>query len=77
MFSDAIELIHDTIGCSDIRKPKLAYRISTASAKSAPIGLESIDDWIGCLEDVDQEQCKRGGTVHVNLVIDETVRHLR
>lgn len=74
-YGSALESIYETIGCTTIRKPKLSYRMSTAPARSDPIGLESEEDWAGCLEDVDREQGKRGSSVPVNLLIDPVVSH--
>ncbi|KAJ7847578.1 hypothetical protein B0H14DRAFT_3453663 [Mycena olivaceomarginata] len=52
-FEDALELIHETIGCvSVVQKPTLAYKLSTAIQKSATINLRTEKDWGGLVTDV-------------------------
>lgn len=52
-FEDALELIHETIGCvSVVQKPTLAYKLSTAIQKSATINLRTENDWGGLVTDV-------------------------
>ncbi|KAJ7832875.1 hypothetical protein B0H14DRAFT_3871832 [Mycena olivaceomarginata] len=52
-FEDALELIHETIGCvSVVQKPTLAYKLSTAIQKSAAINLRTENDWSGLVTDV-------------------------
>ncbi|KAJ7355350.1 hypothetical protein DFH08DRAFT_1052210, partial [Mycena albidolilacea] len=52
-FEDALELIHETIGCvSVVQKPTLAYKLSTAIQKSTAINLRTENDWSGLVTDV-------------------------
>ncbi|KAF8143233.1 hypothetical protein K438DRAFT_1945901 [Mycena galopus ATCC 62051] len=52
-FEDALELIHETIGCVSVaQKPTLAYKLSTAIQKSATINLRTKNDWSGLVTDV-------------------------
>ncbi|KAJ7016068.1 hypothetical protein C8F04DRAFT_1203446 [Mycena alexandri] len=51
-FEDAVEIIHETIGCVSVsRKPSLAYRFSTSNAKEAEIQLSNDKDWAGLITD--------------------------
>jgi hypothetical protein len=82
-FADVLELIHETIPCTDVnRKPDLSYKLSNAAAKAPAIRLKNAEDWDGCLETlVDAEAAKkkqRGGkdvptNVPVNIIIPEAV----
>ncbi|KAJ7346310.1 hypothetical protein DFH08DRAFT_810142 [Mycena albidolilacea] len=52
-FEDALELIHETIGCvSVVQKPTLAYKLSTAIQKSTAINLHTENDWSGLVTNV-------------------------
>ncbi|KAJ7795451.1 hypothetical protein B0H14DRAFT_3554112 [Mycena olivaceomarginata] len=52
-FEDAIELMHETIGCVSVgRKPTLAYKFSTANKNTTTINLRTKDDWEGLVTDV-------------------------
>jgi hypothetical protein len=76
-FAEALNIIYETIGCADLtRKPDLTYKLTSATAKTASMGLNSATDWKGCLEDVRQvENSKKAGTViAVNIFITEQVR---
>ncbi|KAF8147445.1 hypothetical protein K438DRAFT_1944164 [Mycena galopus ATCC 62051] len=51
-FEDAVEIIYETIGCVSVaRKPTLAYKLSSAGQKSAPINLRTSKDWDGLITD--------------------------
>jgi hypothetical protein len=86
-FNDVLELIHETIPCTDVtRKPELSYKLSNAPAKAAAIRLSNSEDWDGCLETLaDAEAAKkkqRGGkdvptVVPVNIIIPDLVRLFR
>ncbi|KAJ7704824.1 hypothetical protein B0H17DRAFT_1175407 [Mycena rosella] len=52
-FDDAIELMHETIGCVGVkRKPTLAYKSSTANKTTSTINLCTEEDWEGLVTDV-------------------------
>ncbi|GBE80258.1 hypothetical protein SCP_0214740 [Sparassis crispa] len=72
-FEDALEIIHETIGCVDVtRKPSLSYKLWTATVKSDAINLGSEEDWAKCIGDiVDAENKKKGVTVPVKIVVPE------
>jgi hypothetical protein len=78
-YEDALETIHDTIGCSAItKKPTLAYRLSTSTVRSDPINLCRRDDWEGCLDDVMAAQNKKTKaaaklTVTVKIIVPDIV----
>lgn len=74
-FQDALEIIHDTIGCSSVsRKPALSYKLSTATQKAKPVDLCSDVDWQGCLEDViAAENKKKGQTVPIVIIVPDQV----
>ncbi|KAJ7749867.1 hypothetical protein B0H14DRAFT_3513522 [Mycena olivaceomarginata] len=49
-FDDAIELMHETIGCVAVeRKPTLAYKFSTANKTMSTINLRTETDWEGLI----------------------------
>ncbi|KAJ7938741.1 hypothetical protein B0H13DRAFT_2301381 [Mycena leptocephala] len=51
-FEDALELIHETIGCASVeRKPTLAYKFSTAKQNATKISLCTDTDWEGLVTD--------------------------
>jgi hypothetical protein len=53
LFEDALELIHETIGCVGVAcKPTLGYKLLTANQKSATINLRTENDWSGLITDV-------------------------
>ncbi|KAJ7663360.1 hypothetical protein DFH06DRAFT_1324830 [Mycena polygramma] len=52
-FEDALELIHETIGCVGLpRQPTLAYKLSTATKSAPAVNLRTQADWNGLLADV-------------------------
>ncbi|KAF8187900.1 hypothetical protein K438DRAFT_2019433 [Mycena galopus ATCC 62051] len=52
-FDDAIEIMHETIGCVSVeRKPMLTYKFSTANKNATTINLRTEDDWDGLVSDV-------------------------
>ena len=74
-FEEALEIMYDVIGCSDVhQKPNLAYKLASAPSKADPITLGSAEDWKGCLEDVAQIQAKKKATVQVKIIVSEQVR---
>jgi hypothetical protein len=51
-FEDAVELMHETIGCVSVaRKPTLAYKMSSAGQKTPTINLRTAKDWGGLISD--------------------------
>ncbi|KAJ7133863.1 hypothetical protein C8R43DRAFT_956400 [Mycena crocata] len=51
-FPDAIEIMHETIGCVSVaRKPTLEYKFSTSNGKAPQISLRTVDDWKGLVTD--------------------------
>ncbi|KAJ7609312.1 hypothetical protein DFH06DRAFT_1376354 [Mycena polygramma] len=51
-FEDAVEAIHETMGCVSVsRKPTLAYKFSTSNGKEATINLTTDKDWTGLVTD--------------------------
>ncbi|KAJ7229773.1 hypothetical protein GGX14DRAFT_553279 [Mycena pura] len=76
-FDDALEIIHTTIGCTDVaRKPQLLYKLSSALVKASGIDLETKTDWDGCLEDVTVAEAKKAVSVAI-IVSDQYMASLR
>ncbi|KAJ7191297.1 hypothetical protein GGX14DRAFT_407233, partial [Mycena pura] len=51
-FHEALDAMHDTIGCTDVpKKPELMYKLSNSVAKAPSISLGSIGDWEGLLDE--------------------------
>jgi hypothetical protein len=75
LFDDAVETIHEIIGCATItRKPELSYRLSSSTLKSDAVNLGSAADWDGCLDDVAAaEGKKRGLVVTVKIHVSDVV----
>src|SRR6266702_70224 len=68
LFEDALETIHKTIGCADVkRKPSLAYKLSDVSQRASSINLENEDDWLGLCEEVVDRQRKKKTTIAVSI----------
>ncbi|KAJ6448753.1 hypothetical protein C8R45DRAFT_1132733 [Mycena sanguinolenta] len=78
-FEDALELIHETIGCvSVVQKPTLAYKLSTAIQKSAIINLCTEDDWGGLVTDVTAKaKTKKDVSVVISVFPDNYMLSLR
>lgn len=74
-FDDAIELMHETIGCVGVeRKPTLAYKFSTANKTATTINLRTDDDWEGLVTDV-LAKMKTKKDISINIsVLPENVR---
>jgi len=73
-FVDALETIHETIGCTEVvKKPDLTYQLSIFTTKSQAISLGSQDDWEGCLDDVAIQEKKKGVKVTVNIFVPELI----
>ncbi|KAF7377159.1 hypothetical protein MSAN_00135100 [Mycena sanguinolenta] len=51
-FEDAVEIMHETIGCVSVaRKPTLAYKLSSAVQKAPTVNLRTAKDWDGLISD--------------------------
>jgi hypothetical protein len=51
---EVLGIMYDVIGCTDVHwKPNLSYKLASAPLKADPITLGSVEDWRGCLEDVE------------------------
>ncbi|KAJ2924095.1 hypothetical protein H1R20_g13003, partial [Candolleomyces eurysporus] len=54
-FGEAREEMYKLIGCQDVKvKPDLSYKLATATVKVKSIALNSDEDWVGLLEDINQ-----------------------
>ncbi|KAF4574498.1 hypothetical protein EYR36_005839 [Pleurotus pulmonarius] len=68
-FLSVLNQIHEVLGCAGItRKPDLAYKLSTAAAKSSPITLRTSADWDGLLETLLAAEAKKKPTRGKNAV---------
>ncbi|KAJ6540646.1 hypothetical protein B0H19DRAFT_1381659 [Mycena capillaripes] len=78
-FEDALELIHETIGCvSVVQKPTLAYKLSTANQKSATINLRTVNDWDGLVTDAKAKMAtKKDLSVAISVFPDNYMASLR
>ncbi|KAF8160542.1 hypothetical protein K438DRAFT_1985644 [Mycena galopus ATCC 62051] len=78
-FEDALELIHETIGCvSVVQKPMLAYKLSTANQKSATIILRTDNDWDGLVTDTKAKMTtKKDLSVVISVFPDNYMLSLR
>ncbi|KAJ7662387.1 hypothetical protein B0H17DRAFT_1093638 [Mycena rosella] len=73
-FEDLLDEIYEIVGCTDVSiKPKLSYKLSTASPKAAAISLSTETDWEGCLDEVTTvERNKKGNvSVSVHIIVSE------
>ncbi|KAF8188188.1 hypothetical protein K438DRAFT_979548 [Mycena galopus ATCC 62051] len=78
-FEDALELIHETIGCVSVaQKPTLAYKLSTAIQKSATINLRTKNDWSGLVTDVmAKAKTKKDVSIVISVFPDNYMLSLR
>ena len=73
-YHKALEVIYDTIGCSDvIKKPELSYKLSTATAKAVSISLNSEKDWKGFQKEVISQQKTKKRSIPVNILVPDRV----
>ena len=73
-YQDALSIIHETIGCEDVRrKPELSYKLSDSSQKATPVGLGCDDDWAGLCEEVFDRQKKKKTSIPVSIIVTEQV----
>jgi hypothetical protein len=74
-FDDAIDLMHETIGCVGVeRKPTLTYKFSTANKTASTINLCTEDDWEGLVTDVVAKmRTKKDISINIS-VLPENVR---
>ncbi|KAJ7122385.1 hypothetical protein C8R44DRAFT_981519 [Mycena epipterygia] len=77
-FEDAVEKIHETIGCVSVsRKPTLAYKLSTSTAKVPAVNLRTNDDWAGLITDVKKKiTAKKDLSVTIEVLPDNMSRRL-
>lgn len=76
-FDDALAVIHETIGCTDVpKKPVLSYKLSTGLAKAPAINLGTTSDWVGCLEEVTEAESKKNTKVSVVIIVLDIVRRI-
>ncbi|KAF8133504.1 hypothetical protein K438DRAFT_1787644 [Mycena galopus ATCC 62051] len=69
-FDEALVLIHETIGCTNVpKKPVLSYKLSNGPAKAPAINLGSASDWEGCLEEVTEAESKKNAKVSVVIIV--------
>ncbi|KAJ7339898.1 hypothetical protein DFH08DRAFT_963927 [Mycena albidolilacea] len=75
-FDDAIETMHETIGCVSVERiPTLAYKCSTANKNATSINLRTGDDWDGLINDV-LAKTKTKKDISVNIIVlPENVTH--
>jgi hypothetical protein len=75
LYQEALEIIYDNIGCSDvIKKPELSYKLSTATAKAVSISLNSERDWKGFQKEVISQQKTKKRSIPVNILVPDRVR---
>lgn len=73
-YQEALEVIYDNIGCSDvIKKPELSYKLSTATAKAVSISLNSEKDWKGFQKEVISQQKTKKRSIPVNILVPDRV----
>ncbi|KAJ7431853.1 hypothetical protein B0H11DRAFT_1887117 [Mycena galericulata] len=78
-FADAVEVMHEVIGCTSIlRKPTLAYKLSTAKQKDPTVNLRTQDDWGGLITDASLKiKAKKDLTVAIFVLPDNYMFSLR
>ncbi|KAJ7934735.1 hypothetical protein B0H13DRAFT_2305511 [Mycena leptocephala] len=78
-FEDALELIHETIGCVSVeRKPALAYKCSMAKQNATKISLCTHTDWEGLVTDaLAKMKTKKDISVEVFVLPDNYMLSLR
>ncbi|KAJ3513784.1 hypothetical protein NLJ89_g2754 [Agrocybe chaxingu] len=71
-YNEALTIIWDTIGCSDVAcKPDLQYKLTSAAQKDNPIGLNSAKDWTGLVEDLLTIQHKKKTGIQVKILVTD------
>ncbi|KAJ7737416.1 hypothetical protein DFH07DRAFT_966471 [Mycena maculata] len=78
-FDEALDVIHETIGCADVgKKPALTYKLSNALKSTQATSLRSEDDWTGCLDEVTSAEGEKKKSISVNIfVTDQYLASLR
>ncbi|KAJ7475364.1 hypothetical protein B0H11DRAFT_2282013 [Mycena galericulata] len=78
-FADAVEVMHEVIGCTSIlRKPTLAYKLSTAKQKDPTVNLRTQEDWSGLITDASLKiKAKKDLTVAIFVLPDNYMFSLR
>jgi hypothetical protein len=66
------------LGCDKVvKKPKLSYKLASATIKSDALNLCNETDWEGLLEEVSVAQKKKKGeVVPVKIIVPDQVLHL-
>lgn len=73
-YGEALGIIYDNIGCSDVvKKPELSYKLSTATAKAVSISLNSERDWNGFQKEVISQQKTKKRSIPVNILVPDRV----
>jgi hypothetical protein len=73
-FSEALDIIHDTIGHADVdKKPALLYKLSTAGKQDEAIRLGSDADWAGCCEEVIAAEKDKRKSISVKIIVADQV----
>ncbi|KAJ7821748.1 hypothetical protein B0H14DRAFT_2598994 [Mycena olivaceomarginata] len=78
-FDDAVELIHETIGCvSVLQKPILTYKFSTAMTEAPVINLHAVKDWSGLVMDTLKKiKAKKDVTISISFMPENYMLSLR
>ncbi|KAJ6456823.1 hypothetical protein C8R47DRAFT_996103, partial [Mycena vitilis] len=76
-FDEALTVIHETIGCTDVGvKPALTYKLSNATKSAGSIGLSTAADWTGCLDDVQDAEGDKPKRKAISVTISVTDQYL-
>ncbi|KAJ7257256.1 hypothetical protein B0H12DRAFT_1015583, partial [Mycena haematopus] len=71
-FNDALAVIYTTIGCVKVnKKPKLSYKLATATQKEDAISLASVADWDGLVSEVAAAEKKKKSSVAARILVTE------
>ncbi|KAJ7934649.1 hypothetical protein B0H13DRAFT_2305432 [Mycena leptocephala] len=72
-FDEALDTIHETIGCAEVgKKPTLTYKLSNALKSTPVVSLCSAADWKGCLDEFSHaEGEKTKKSISVNIIVTE------
>ncbi|KAF8205947.1 hypothetical protein K438DRAFT_1931764 [Mycena galopus ATCC 62051] len=71
-FDEALTVIYETIGCTNVTvKPVLTYKLSNATKSAEVICLSSDNDWDGCLEQVAAAENPKRPPISVKINVTE------
>ncbi|KAF8132674.1 hypothetical protein K438DRAFT_1998446 [Mycena galopus ATCC 62051] len=71
-FDEALTVIYETIGCTNVTvKPVLTYKLSNATKSAEVICLSSDNDWDGCLEQVAAAENPKKPPISVKINVTE------